>query len=98
MFTVIGCDSQAYILYLNKTESIRWYAILQYGCQVICLGKEKTLSGNYSGMGFCQTTIPRELKSVKSVPRNLEILENSSWIQSMRYSFIADKEWYNFSV
>ncbi|XP_010277641.1 PREDICTED: wall-associated receptor kinase 2-like [Nelumbo nucifera] len=95
MFTVIGCDSQASIKY-NNNESIGWFGILQYGCSVFCLGIEETLSGNYSGMGFCQTTIPRELKSVG---RKLEILENSSLdFNPCAYAFIADKERYNFSV
>ncbi|XP_010248089.1 PREDICTED: wall-associated receptor kinase 4-like, partial [Nelumbo nucifera] len=95
MFTVIGCDSQAYNRYTNN-ETSGWYGTLQYGCQVSCSEKEETLSGNYSGMGFCQTTIP---KGVKIFERKMEILDNSSSdFSPCAYSFIADKERYNFSV
>nr|DAD29450.1 TPA_asm: hypothetical protein HUJ06_030918 [Nelumbo nucifera] len=96
IFTAIGCNTRAYID--SRNESTLWYRNFrfQYGCSNACEGMEETLNGSYPGMGYCQITIPKGLKYIWGT---LEYFDNSSsGFNPCAYSFIADKEWYNFSI
>nr|DAD29449.1 TPA_asm: hypothetical protein HUJ06_030917 [Nelumbo nucifera] len=100
IFTAIGCDARAYIV--SGIASTVWYRgrRFQHGCFSFCEGKNKTLEGTNPGMGYCQTTIPntRGLKyfscTLEAVNKNF----SSSDFNPCLFSFMADKEWYNFSV
>lgn len=51
-FTVVGCNTLAYISDRNGTG-------YQSGCVATCTGLSDQIDGSCSGIGCCQTTIPR---------------------------------------
>nr|CAD1843682.1 unnamed protein product [Ananas comosus var. bracteatus] len=52
-FTTVGCDTLAYILMNNMTNSY------ETGCVSMCADKESLTDGSCSGIGCCQTAIPK---------------------------------------
>nr|CAB3447270.1 unnamed protein product [Digitaria exilis] len=54
-FTVIGCNSLAYIRSLNDTSDTSRYMT---GCMAMCPGVSRLADGACAGVGCCQTAIP----------------------------------------
>ncbi|XP_040377285.1 wall-associated receptor kinase 5-like [Oryza brachyantha] len=54
-FTVVGCNSLAYILSLNDTAGAERYMT---GCMAMCPGVGRLENGSCAGVGCCQTAIP----------------------------------------
>nr|CAB3450403.1 unnamed protein product [Digitaria exilis] len=54
-FTVIGCNSLAYIRSLNDTSDTSRYMT---GCMAMCPGVSRLADGSCAGVGCCQTAIP----------------------------------------
>ncbi|OAY84733.1 Wall-associated receptor kinase 3 [Ananas comosus] len=52
-FTTVGCDTLAYILMNNMTDSY------ETGCVSMCADKKSLTDGSCSGIGCCQTAIPK---------------------------------------
>lgn len=60
-FTVIGCNSLAYIRSLNDTASIDGRYMT--GCMAMCPGPGRLANGSCAGVGCCQTAIPGGLNA-----------------------------------
>ena len=54
-FTVVGCNSLAYIRSLNDTSDTSRYMT---GCMAMCPGAGRLADGACAGVGCCQTAIP----------------------------------------
>ncbi|URD74173.1 hypothetical protein MUK42_09131 [Musa troglodytarum] len=54
-FTVIGCDTLAYIGDFQRADSY------QSGCVSVCHNEVSLVNSSCSGIGCCQTTIPKDL-------------------------------------
>ncbi|XP_019055222.1 PREDICTED: wall-associated receptor kinase 2-like [Nelumbo nucifera] len=90
-FTALGCDTIATIKGSNGRN-------FTSGCAMFCSNEESVTNGSCSGIGCCQTSIPKGFKKF-----NLELGSyenhtktwNFSWCS---YAFLVDHEWYNFSA
>ncbi|KAF8369558.1 hypothetical protein HHK36_032421 [Tetracentron sinense] len=90
MLTGIGCDTYAYIMD-SVTEL---YTSL---CASLCNQKDVTTNGSCSGVGCCNTPIPKGLKVFPMGVGNLNY-ESKAWqFSPCIYAFVADKYWFDFS-
>ncbi|KAF8405888.1 hypothetical protein HHK36_007966 [Tetracentron sinense] len=92
IFTAIGCDSLAYIT--GFKEGGRKYTA---GCLSWCDSQEYMTNGTCSGIGCCQTLIPRGFQTFTSV---LTSFYNHTLVWKFNpctFAFIVEKGWYNFS-
>ncbi|KAF8410190.1 hypothetical protein HHK36_002712 [Tetracentron sinense] len=89
-FIAIGCDTLALITGSNGPEYTG-------GCVSLCNSQKSITEGSCSGIGCCETLIP---KGVKSFTMNLTSFDNYNRTGNFNpcsFAFIVEKEWYNFS-
>ncbi|KAG4200849.1 hypothetical protein ERO13_A05G239700v2 [Gossypium hirsutum] len=90
-FTAIGCDTYAHVKdYLGDTYST--------GCLTFCDNITNVVKGSCSGIGCCQTAIP---KGVRSYHVTFDSSNNHSNVLSFNpcsYGFVAEDGAYNFSI
>lgn len=89
-FTLIGCDDFAF--FLGPLQ-----ANFTSGCIALCSKPEEVLNGSCSGVGCCQTSIPKALKyyytSVGSMVHN----HTTIWsFDPCTYSFLGEQERFTF--
>nr|DAD42646.1 TPA_asm: hypothetical protein HUJ06_000876 [Nelumbo nucifera] len=90
-FTAIGCDTQAYIIGSSGRN-------FTSGCSMLCSDLGSVVNGSCSGIGCCQTSIPR---GFKRFDLQLYSYYNHIYVRSFSncsYAFLVDSNWYNFSV
>ncbi|KAK9167210.1 hypothetical protein Scep_002401 [Stephania cephalantha] len=56
-FTAIGCDTSAF---MSDSSGLNF----QSGCYSFCKSISNVLNGSCSGIGFCQTAIPKDVRSL----------------------------------
>ncbi|KAF8410187.1 hypothetical protein HHK36_002709 [Tetracentron sinense] len=89
-FIAIGCDTLAFITGSNGPEYTG-------GCVSLCNSQESITEGSCSGIGCCETSIP---KGIKSFTVNISSFHNHNRIRKFNpcsFAFIVDKDGYNFS-
>ncbi|KAB2083186.1 hypothetical protein ES319_A05G248500v1 [Gossypium barbadense] len=90
-FTAIGCDTYAYVQgSLGHTYST--------GCLTFCYNTSDGINGSCSGIGCCQTVIP---KGVRGYSVRLSSSYNHSYVLDFNpcsYGFVVEDGAYNFSV
>jgi hypothetical protein len=89
-FTVVGCDTTAFI----KGSGVKNYTT---GCTAICDRIDTVENGSCSGIGCCQTTIP---KGVWDFSITVDSYNNHSAVRSFNpcgFAFLVEEEAYNFS-
>ncbi|XP_010273251.1 PREDICTED: wall-associated receptor kinase 5-like [Nelumbo nucifera] len=68
------------------------------GCSMICSGQRGLMNGSCSGIGCCQTSIPKGLKEVElrldSYKKHIQVWN----FNPCSYAFFVDLDWYNFTV
>lgn len=91
-FTVLGCDSYAYLNgYQNEEEE---YSL---GCMSKCDNMKKVQEGSCSGVGCCQTQIPQGLKNISVGAYSFNSHETSIRFNNCTYAFIVEERKFNFS-
>ncbi|KAF8387866.1 hypothetical protein HHK36_026528 [Tetracentron sinense] len=92
IFTAIGCDTLAYIAGFNGQR--------QYtgGCLSLCDSQEYITNGTCSGIGCCQTLIPRGFQVFTSELRSYYNHTRTWKFNPCTFAFIVEKGWYNFSA
>ncbi|XP_010273357.1 PREDICTED: wall-associated receptor kinase 2-like [Nelumbo nucifera] len=91
-FTVIGCDNFARITGFNGRN-------FTSGCSMICNDQQSGfINGSCSGIGCCQTSIPKGFKSFKLYINSYHNHTDVLVFNPCAYAFLVDSEWYNFSV
>ncbi|KAJ3680184.1 hypothetical protein LUZ60_016462 [Juncus effusus] len=90
-FTTIGCETLAYIKDSNTTKPY------QSGCVSMCADISSVINGSCTGLGCCQTTIPKDLRyyGVRFDPNF-----NSSHVwnfSSRSYAVLLETAWFNFT-
>ncbi|PIN18064.1 Serine/threonine protein kinase [Handroanthus impetiginosus] len=88
-FTVVGCDDLAVI---NGSRGRNFAG----GCLSVCSQSTDPIDGSCTGIGCCQTPIPKGLKTFWSA---LTSLKNHTEVHSFNpcgYAFIGDKERFDF--
>ncbi|GMI80402.1 wall-associated kinase 2 [Hibiscus trionum] len=91
-FTAIGCDTIAYI------TSSRIGLNYSTGCLTFCGSVNDVINGSCSGIGCCQTAIPRGMRGYQF---NFDSRENHSSVLNFNpcsYGFVVEDGAYNFSV
>ncbi|KAG6467837.1 hypothetical protein ZIOFF_072401 [Zingiber officinale] len=92
-FTAIGCDTLAYII--GSHESNISY---QSGCVSMCEDEESIVSDSCSGMGCCQTSIPKNLKFYE-VSFDEYFNNSAIWrFSRCSYAVLLDAEWFEFQT
>lgn len=89
-FTAIGCDTVAFI----KGSRGRDFTS---GCISLCDSEDGVINGSCKGIGCCQTSIPKGLRSFEL---SLESKYNHTGIGSFNpcsYAFLVDTQKFNFS-
>ncbi|KAF8410196.1 hypothetical protein HHK36_002718 [Tetracentron sinense] len=90
-FIAIGCDTLAYITGSNGRNYTG-------GCVSSCYSRESIIDKTCSGIGCCETVIPKE---VKNFTLKLTSFDNHNQIgvfNPCSFAFIVEKDWYNFSA
>ena len=90
-FTAIGCDTYAVISGSKGTS-------YKTGCLSLCDRNESVINGSCSGIGCCQTDIP---KGVKALNISLDSYYDHRRVWDFNpcsYAFVAEEGTYNFSV
>ncbi|KAF7851416.1 hypothetical protein BT93_L3959 [Corymbia citriodora subsp. variegata] len=89
-FTAVGCDTSA--IFRDR------HGNFSFGCMSSCTNPSDVSSGSCSGIGCCQTSIPRNIFgyniSIRSVSNHSDVLE----FNPCSYAFVAETNFYNFSV
>ncbi|XVE80999.1 hypothetical protein DITRI_Ditri15bG0027100 [Diplodiscus trichospermus] len=90
-FTAIGCDTYAYI-------SGHWGHKYSTGCLTFCSNITDVINGSCSGIGCCQTAIP---KGVRSYNIRFDCVYQHSYVLSFNpcsYGFVVEDGAYSFYV
>ncbi|XP_072971598.1 wall-associated receptor kinase 3-like [Typha angustifolia] len=88
-FTVLGCHTLAYI---NGQGSDQFAT----GCASFCSGLESGTTGSCTGIGCCQTSIPKDLYYYEV---QWGFKDNTRWESvPCSYAMLVDAEWYSFST
>ncbi|XP_043700134.1 wall-associated receptor kinase 2-like [Telopea speciosissima] len=90
-FTALGCDTYAYI---NGSDGKQFRS----GCVMSCTNKDDLMNGSCTGIGCCQTSIPKGFRSfeisVGSFYNHISVYD----FNPCSYVFVVDYNWYNFST
>ncbi|KAK1267571.1 Wall-associated receptor kinase 5 [Acorus gramineus] len=89
-FTVLGCDTYAYIGPPYDDPDF------QTGCRTICKEPNMVIDGSCSGIGCCQTSIPKGVKKMMIVIQSFNNHTNVSSFNPCGYAFLADLNWFKF--
>ncbi|PIN08857.1 Serine/threonine protein kinase [Handroanthus impetiginosus] len=90
-FTIIGCDTCGYI------SGMRLNGRYSTGCIATCKANDDVAQGSCTGLGCCQTPIPKEIWAVEL---ELGSFKNHTSIWSFNncsYAFLADESAFTFS-
>ena len=88
-FTVVGCDTYAYINDLNSTFTT--------GCALSCNNKTRFKEGVCSGVGCCQSSFP---EAIRNSNITLYSFDDYTYVRNFNpcgYAFLAKEGTYNFS-
>ncbi|GAB4830674.1 hypothetical protein Ancab_039363 [Ancistrocladus abbreviatus] len=87
-FTVVSCDDYAIFTEVGTTNIIG-------GCIALC-SEEKDLNASCSGLGCCQTSLPKGLKSFSLEVKTLNNHTKVSDFDKCGYAFLGEKDTWNF--
>ncbi|KAG8377044.1 hypothetical protein BUALT_Bualt09G0127100 [Buddleja alternifolia] len=90
-FTIIGCDEIARI---DGSEGRNFSS----GCVSMCSSSALLVEGQCSGIGCCQTAIPKGLKRFNTTLRSTYKHANITSFAPCGYAFLGDPERFKFSV
>ncbi|KAI3454741.1 hypothetical protein Pfo_011404 [Paulownia fortunei] len=90
-FTAVGCDTNALVEVFKERKQ------MSAGCVSWCDSIDSVVNGTCSGIGCCQTSIP---KGVKDFVVNIRSFRNHTWVKSFNpcgYAFVVEAEAFEFS-
>ncbi|XP_073034682.1 wall-associated receptor kinase 2-like [Primulina eburnea] len=90
-FTIVGCDDFAVI----KGSEPRNFSS---GCVSMCSGPKDVIEGECSGIGCCQTEIPRGLQHFETSLITINSHKNVSSFSPCGYAFLGDSDRFRFSA
>lgn len=88
-FTIVGCDDLALIA---GTEGRNFAS----GCVSLCSEKEDLLDGYCSGIGCCQTSIPKGLQRFSVVLGSLDNHTEVCSFDPCGYAFLGEEDNFTF--
>jgi len=93
-FTAIGCDAVALVYRLDNLDS----TFFASGCMSLCRNADSVVNGSCSGIGCCQTAIPKGLKRFDTRLQNFNNHSRTWSFSPCSYAFLIDAEEYEFDV
>ncbi|KAG8374426.1 hypothetical protein BUALT_Bualt11G0130600 [Buddleja alternifolia] len=90
-FTVVGCDDLAVILGFRSSGRN-----FTSGCLSVCSQRDDPIEGSCTGIGCCQTPIPRGLKTFASALGSMDSHINVHSFDPCGYAFLGDQESFRF--
>ncbi|XP_022863738.1 wall-associated receptor kinase 2-like, partial [Olea europaea var. sylvestris] len=96
-FTVVGCDTRGFV---SGNRVDRKY---QTGCSSLCASEDDLDNGSCSGVGCCQTSIPKDVWRVNitlesfNQYKNYDNLTNKWDFNSCSYAFVVEETSFTFS-
>jgi hypothetical protein len=95
-FTVVGCDTSAYISGTVQTTSgvLKNYTT---GCISLCDKIESVDNGTCSGIGCCQTSIPEGGRDLTVKVRSFDNYSAVVGFNPCGFGFVVEEDAYNFS-
>ncbi|XP_059659784.1 wall-associated receptor kinase 2-like [Cornus florida] len=90
-FTAVGCDTYAIV---NAYRGDEWYTT---GCMSICNKMEDITDGTCSGIGCCQTSIPRGVRNINLTLRSYHNHTSIKEFDPCSYAFVVEQKEFNFS-
>ncbi|XP_042477593.1 wall-associated receptor kinase 2-like isoform X1 [Macadamia integrifolia] len=90
-FTALGCDTNSYVKGFNGRN-------FQSGCSMICSNISDVTNGSCTGIGCCQTSIPKGFGSFNVTVDSYENHTHVFDFNPCSYAFIVQSSWFNFSV
>ncbi|KAL8196713.1 hypothetical protein R6Q57_024556 [Mikania cordata] len=89
-FFLIGCDDVALIANPQRVD----YTI---GCIALCSNREDVLNGSFSGVGCCQTSIPKGFKWYYPAIGTMVANHTTIWsFNPCSYSFLGEQDRFTF--
>ncbi|XP_058075526.1 uncharacterized protein LOC131223944 [Magnolia sinica] len=90
---VLGCDTFALTggsedMNLNFTS----------GCTPVCDSQDSMISGSCTGIGCCQTNIPKGIKWFHILPTRINNQSNTRAFNHCSFAFLAEQDHFQFSV
>ncbi|GFS34970.1 wall associated kinase 5 [Actinidia rufa] len=89
-FTAVGCDTYAVV---NGVRGRKYTT----GCLSLCDSIDNVINGSCSGIGCCQTSIPKEVRSFNITIQSYDNHTNVWDFNPCSYAFVAEEAAYNFS-
>ncbi|KAL7263000.1 hypothetical protein ACSBR1_001212 [Camellia fascicularis] len=91
-FTVIGCDSYGYLDILINGD------LVATGCVSRCTSIGYVPNGTCSGIGCCQTSIPKQVSYINTAAYSFFNHTNVSEFNPCTYAFVVEEGAFNFST
>ncbi|KAL2503455.1 Wall-associated receptor kinase 3 [Abeliophyllum distichum] len=91
-FTAVGCDTNAFVY--GFRHNMKFY---RTGCNSWCGTEGDLVNGSCSGLGCCQTSIPKEVWTANLTLRSYDNFTNVSDFSNCSYGFLAEESAFNFS-
>ncbi|KAI9123116.1 hypothetical protein K1719_006005 [Acacia pycnantha] len=88
-FTVVGCDTYAYIRDLTGSE-------FTTGCMLSCSDKMRFENGSCLGVGCCQTSFPEAIRDYNIILGSLNYTD-VRYFNPCSYAFVAENGSFHFS-
>ena len=90
-FTVVGCDTYAYLRGTQKGEN---YSI---GCMSLCNSLRNVVNGSCSGVGCCELEVPDGLKYIEMRVRSYHNHTDVWSFNPCGYAFVAEQGQFDFN-
>ncbi|KAB1207012.1 Wall-associated receptor kinase 2 [Morella rubra] len=91
-FTVLGCDTYAYLRGIQKKEAY-WT-----GCMSLCYSLQNVANGSCSGVGCCEVEIPDGLQDIQVQVHSYFNHTNVSDFNPCGYAFVVEQNQFNFTI
>ncbi|KAL7128470.1 hypothetical protein ABFS83_14G319500 [Erythranthe nasuta] len=90
-FTIVGCDTYGFV------SGLRLNGNYQTGCTAICYAKDDLIQGACTGLGCCQTSIPKQVWRVELALKSYNNYSEVSDFNNCSYGFLVEETAFTFS-
>ncbi|KAL8467299.1 hypothetical protein ACS0TY_036134 [Phlomoides rotata] len=92
-FTIVGCDSYGFVSGQRRNDQD-----YNTGCTATCGAIEDIETGSCTGIGCCQTSIPKEVWNVEINLKSYNNYSDVTGTNNCSYAFVAEEGAFNFSA
>ncbi|CAA3000237.1 Serine threonine kinase [Olea europaea subsp. europaea] len=95
-FTLVGCDTYAYVSGSRKNRNYQIHMLTR--CISLCDNKDDLVEGKCFGLGYCQMPIPKQVQTVELTLNSFYNFTNVSNFNNCSYGFLAEESAFKFSA